>query len=66
MVELECILLNRSQFLSRKTVVCDTSTKAMKILNLTITKFQKSGQSSLLIIRSAKGSHWVLEKVERT
>lgn len=65
MNELEVTYLKRGHYDKRKTLLYDTFHEALKIFNLTVVKFQKSGQQALITIRVKKGERWHLEKIER-
>lgn len=64
--ELEVTYLKRGHYDKRKTLLYDTFHEALKIFDLTVVKFKKSGQQALIVIRTQDNGKWKIEKIERT
>lgn len=66
MIELEVCYLLKGHYQSRKAVNPDKMEEAIKIFDLTVKKFHKSGQQALITIRTKDNGNWKIEKIERT
>lgn len=65
-LELEVCYLLKGHYQSRKAVSYHKMEEAIKIFDLTVKKFQKSGQQALITIRTQDNGKWKIEKIERT